>query len=54
MVPHPNFTDETVAYDVGIVKLQKPLAAGNGIHFATLASSGSDTDAGRIVAAAGW
>jgi len=54
MVPHSNFTDEAVAYDVGIVKLQKPLPAGNGIRFATLASSGSDPDAGRMVAAAGW
>ncbi|KAJ4990925.1 trypsin A chain (extracellular trypsin protease) [Stagonosporopsis vannaccii] len=54
VVAHPNYTGGTLANDIGIVKLHSPLAAEDGIAFASMASSGSDPDAGTMTTVAGW
>lgn len=54
MTAHPSYTEDNIACNVGIVKLQKPIDAGHGIGFATLAAAGSDPIAGTMATAAGW
>lgn len=49
---HPQY--RLFSYDVGIIKLQSPVAADYEIAFPSLAFEGSDPDAGTMATTAGW
>ena len=52
VISYPGFNVETLAGDVGLLKLSTPASQGNGVEFATLASSAPA--AGSVLTVSGW